>query len=117
MRLVSNHRQLVNLATVFAILGMELAMVSCADSPPQKKAEDAVPKRDITTVMDAHVKELMATPGVPGVAIGALDDGTPCILVLVLEKTPEPERSIPKTIEGHPVQIFESGEIKPMDGQ
>jgi len=117
MRYFSNPKQLVYLVTVFAVLGAELAMVSCADSPPQEKAEDAVPKRDITTVMDAHVKELMATPGVTGVAIGALDDGTPCILVLVLEKTPEIEKSIPKTIEGHPVKIFESGEIKPMDGQ
>ena len=76
-----------------------------------------MPTRDITAVMDAHVSELMGIPGVTGVAVGALEDGTPCILVLVEKKTDEIARKIPKLIEGHPTKIFESGEIKPMDGQ
>jgi hypothetical protein len=74
-----------------------------------------MPRRDITTVMNAHTSELMAIPGVTGVAIGALDDGTPCILVLVLDDDAEATKKIPKELEGHPVKIFESGEIKPMD--
>ena len=76
-----------------------------------------MPQRDITTVMNAHVSELMAIPGVTGVAVGALDNGTPCILALVLKQTDEIAAKIPQSIEGHPVKIFESGEIRPMDGK
>jgi hypothetical protein len=66
--------------------------------------------------MDAHVNELMAIPNVTGVAVGAMDDGTPCILILVVQETEEIGRRVPKTLEGHPVRIFVSGEIKPMQG-
>ena len=79
-------------------------------------SDDTMPKRDIKTVMESHVDELMAIPGVTGVAIGALDDGTPCIQVLVEKKTEDVIRHIPKTLEGHPVTIIESGVIRPMGG-
>lgn len=79
-------------------------------------SDDNMPKRDIKTVMESHVDELMATPGVVGVAIGALDDGTPCIQVLVEVKTEDTVRRLPKTLEGHPVTIIESGVIRPMEG-
>lgn len=79
-------------------------------------SDDTMPKRDVKTVMESHVDELMAIPGVTGVAIGALDDGTPCIQVLVEKKTEETIRQIPKTLEGHPVTIIESGVIRPMGG-
>ena len=70
--------------------------------------------RDIKEVMEAHTEELMAIPGVVGVYIGALDDGTPCIKVMVIEKTPELEQKIPKALEGHPIVIEETGEIRPL---
>ena len=79
-------------------------------------SDDTMPKRDIKTVMESHVDELMAIPGVTGVAIGALDDGTPCIQVLVEKKTEDVVRRIPETLEGHPVTIIESGVIRPMGG-
>jgi len=71
---------------------------------------------DIKRVMDAHVDELMAIPGVVGVAIGALEDGKPCILVLVAKKTSENRATIPPEIEGYPVKIEETGEIRAMPG-
>lgn len=93
-------------------------LLVCACSCGRPKVDgDAMPKRDINTVMEAHTSELMAIPGVTGVAIGALDNGSPCILVLVVKQTNELERKIPKKLEGHPVRIFESGEIKPMNGR
>ncbi len=73
-----------------------------------------MPIRDIKAVMEAHVEDLMAIPGVVGVAIGELDNGTPCIKVMVIELTDELDRKIPKTLEGHPVLVVESGEFKPM---
>lgn len=71
---------------------------------------------DAIKVMDAHVNELMAIPGVAGVAVGLLDDGTPCIKVLVVKKTPEHRTRIPKEIEGVPVAIEVSGVIRTMPG-
>jgi hypothetical protein len=88
-------------------------MQACA---PRETRKDTMPKRDINAVMEDHTADLMRIPGVTGVAIGALDDGTPCILVLVLKETDSLKVRIPKTLEGYPVTIFESGEIKPMEG-
>ena len=74
----------------------------------------STPSRDVKAVMEAHVDDLMAIPGVVGVAIGELKDGTPCIQVLVVERTRELRRKIPKNLEGHPVDIVVSGVIKPL---
>lgn len=71
-------------------------------------------QRDIKTVMEAHAGVLMAIPGVTGVAIGELEDRTPCILVLVVESPDKIARGIPDILEGHPVRLLESGEIRPM---
>ena len=70
--------------------------------------------RDIKEVMEGHTEELMAIPGVVGVYIGALEGGSPCIKVMVIEKTPELERIIPNVLEGYPVLIIETGEIRPL---
>jgi hypothetical protein len=70
--------------------------------------------RDINAVKEDHTKELMAIHGVVGVAIGVYDDGKKCISVFVDTLTPEIEKKIPKTLEGHPVRIDESGVFKPL---
>jgi len=75
-----------------------------------------MPKQDIKTVMEAHASELMAIEGVTAVAIGELDDGTPCIKVYVVKKTDDLVRRIPKKLGGHPVTVEESGVIRPMSG-
>lgn len=74
-----------------------------------------VPKRDIQEVMKEHVDELMAIPGVVAVAIGELDDGTPCIKVLLAEDSAEARRRIPASLDGHSVVVEVSGEIRAMD--
>ena len=73
-----------------------------------------MPTQDINTVMEAHVDELMAIEGVTAVAVGALDDGTPCIQVYVVSKTEDLLCRIPKTLGGYAVVIEESGVIRPM---
>lgn len=90
-----------------------LGAIACG---PQKKGKVEVPSRDINAVMADHTGELMAIPGVTGVAIGELEDHTPCILVLVEEETDELARKIPKVLEGHPVRLLVSGKIVPMKG-
>lgn len=72
-------------------------------------------KPDINEVLRAHDKELMAIPGVVGVYVGALEDGkSPCLKVMVVKKTPELERRIPKSLDGYPVVVEETGVIRPM---
>lgn len=72
------------------------------------------PIRDINVVMQDHTAELMALPGVVGVYIGAREDSTLCIRVMVVSNTPELERKIPSVLEGHPVEIEETGVIRPL---
>jgi len=74
---------------------------------------ETMPTRDVMTVMDAHVAELMSLAGVAGVAVGELD-GTPCIQVLVIELTEELRAAIPETLEGYPVDVQVTGEIRPL---
>lgn len=73
-----------------------------------------MPIHDIKSVMESHVDELMAIPGVTGVALGKLDDGTPCIMILIVAMTDELAKKIPGSIEGHPTLVVEGGEIEPM---
>ena len=72
---------------------------------------------DVKTVMEAHVAELMAIDGVTAVAIGELPDGASCIQVYVVKKTPEIVRRIPRTLDGYPVVVEESGVIRPLSGE
>jgi hypothetical protein len=95
---------------------LALALGGTGGCRHRNESGNSMPRRDINAVMDAHVNELMAIPGVAGVAVGATDDGTPCILVLVVRETKEIERLVPGTLEEHPVRIFVSGEIRPMQG-
>ncbi len=72
-------------------------------------------KPDINAVLSRHDRELMAIPGVAGVYVGLLDDGaTPCLKVMVVRDTGEVRRKIPKQLEGYPVVVEETGEIRPM---
>lgn len=72
-----------------------------------------MPSRDINEVMKDHTAEWMALPGVVGVYIGAREDSVLCIRVMVVAKTPELEKKIPPAVEGHPVEIEETGVIRP----
>ena len=74
-----------------------------------------MPNQDINSVLRAHQDELMAIPGVVGVYVGLMDDGKiPCLKVMVVKKTKGLEREIPKSLEGYPVVIEETGVIRPI---
>ena len=77
--------------------------------------KSATPRRDINDVLRAHDKELLALPGVVGVYVAVLEDGkTPCLKVMLAQKSAETERAIPKTLEGYPVLVEVTGEIRPL---
>jgi hypothetical protein len=72
-------------------------------------------RRDINAVLKDHEEELLAISGVVGVYVGLLpDEKTPCLKVMVVKETEDLKRRIPKSIEGYPVLIEESGVIHPL---
>ena len=74
-----------------------------------------MPRRDINLVLQEHDDELLAIPGVVGVFAGLLEDGkTLCLKVMADRKTRELERTIPKSLEGYPVVLEETGPIRPL---
>lgn len=68
-------------------------------------------KRTIEQVLDGHTERLMSISGVVGTGQG-VDAGRPCIKVYVIAKTPPLDREIPEAIEGYPVVVEETGEIR-----
>ena len=71
-------------------------------------------KKDLKTVLDNHALNLMKIEGVTGIMIGETEDQTPCILIMIVEESEQLRSKLPITIEGHPVRLEVSGEIKPM---
>jgi len=88
--------------------------ISCAsekvDSPPKG---NLMPAKAIEEVLKEHTKELMSIPGVVGMGQGLCDD-KPCIKVFVVKETPGVDQKIPRILEGYPVVIEETGEIRPL---
>ena len=68
-------------------------------------------KRTIEEVLGRHAGRLMSISGVVGTGQG-IDGGRSCIKVYVVTKTPSLNRKIPETIEGYPVVVEETGEIR-----
>jgi len=73
-------------------------------------------QRPIVEVIAAHADSLMALPGVVGLYEGRLADGTPCVKIMVARLDPGLRERLPRTLEGHPVVIEETGEIRAMPG-
>jgi hypothetical protein len=78
------------------------------------KERPPMPARDIQTVQEAHAPTLMALDGVVGVAIGETDDRTPCVVIYVREMTKALRTKLPTSLEGYPVRVEVSGEIRPL---
>jgi hypothetical protein len=75
------------------------------------------PERDVNQVLEENRERILGLPGVQGVYVSALEDGSPCIKVAVSEFTPELEESLPTRLEGHPVVVVETGPIEPRGGE
>jgi hypothetical protein len=80
-------------------------------------AEDRspTPRRDINVVLHDHEKELLAIKNVVGVYVGLQKDGrTSCLHVMLMRDSPETRKAIPLVIEGYPVMVEITGEIRPL---
>ncbi len=91
---------------------MDSNLVGClAISSGFSGEEKEMSVKTIEEVLKEHTEELMSIPGVVGIGQG-LCNNKPCIKVFVIEKTPELEQEIPSSLEGYPVMIVETGEIR-----
>ena len=98
---------------IYLLVVAIVLVLACSQSMAQNSS--ASPKRDVNAVLAAHDKELLALPDVVGVYVGVLEDGrTACLKVMLARKNPETERKIPHLLEGYPVIVEVTGEIRPM---
>jgi hypothetical protein len=89
---------------------------ACRTKPVEPEPANPMPLRDINAVLADHDEKLMAIPGVVGVYVGLIEENqTPCLKVMAVKKTRELESAIPKSLEGHPVVIEETGVIRPLN--
>ncbi len=65
----------------------------------------------IRDVIKRHTDKLMAINGVVGVGEGR-HQGTPCILLFVVDKNSGQLKHLPDNIEGYLLKIEESGEFR-----
>jgi len=70
-----------------------------------------MPRRNIREVLKRHTDELMAVPGVVGIAEGE-SQGMPCIKIFAVDRNSELLRQLPDTLEGYLLQVEESGEFR-----
>jgi hypothetical protein len=93
--------------TIFAV-----SIATCTNqNADHREGKNTMASQTIEQVLKEHSNELMSIPGVVGTAQG-LCDGQPCIKIFVIKKTSEIEEKIPETLEGYPVEIESTGEIK-----
>ena len=104
--------------SVIARLSRRLVVILLAAfgalAPGDGIAEDegtVMADKPVAEVLEAHSRQLMALPGVVGVGEGRCGE-VPCVLVLVVEKTPALDEEIADLLQGYPVNIVESGEIR-----
>lgn len=94
-------------------------VLGCSDHPPARSpasetpVDTPAPTRSLEAVRAQHDRELEAIPGVIGIG-ETLSNGKPAIQIYVNKLTPELSAKIPSTIEGYPVVIEQTGEIKPL---
>jgi hypothetical protein len=96
---------------LYSVLIALIFLSVCVQNMAQNSSPS--PKRDINAVLAAHDKELLTIPDVVGVYVGTLQDRrTPCLKVMLARENSEAKRKIPKVIEGYPVVVEVTGEIR-----
>jgi hypothetical protein len=65
----------------------------------------------ISAVIQRHAEELLEISGVMGVAEGARG-GHRVVQILVERRTPELMAKLPRTLDGYPVVVVQSGELR-----
>lgn len=95
-------------ATVICFL-----ILGCSTDEKNQIKNTMPPGSTISDVLHKHTPTWMKIHGVVGTGEGE-SDGRPCILLFVVKKSNEITQKIPDVVEGYPVVIHETGEVKPM---
>ncbi len=104
-----------SLVAMVGVVWVVAAGMACGQQGAKDEQEHRpMQQKKIETVLKEHTDSLMALPGVVGTAQGECA-GKPCIKVFVTKKTPELLKQIPSVIEGYPVAVQETGEIRALD--
>lgn len=85
--------------------------LSCLVGGEGRQGEDLMTGKPIEEVLKEQTEKLMSIPGVVGMAQG-ICNSKPCIKVYVIKKTSELYQKIPNSLEGYPVSVEETGEIR-----
>lgn len=107
------------MTSFFVLVTMRVCTVStvsgctlCYQSGMEKMKP--MPEQTIEQVQEAHADEWMAIPGVQGVGIGMSDD-RPCIVIFSSVDPQQLGKTIPSTVQGHPVVIRQTGTFHALD--
>lgn len=92
------------------VLTVAVLLAACSAG---MQGERPMQARAIEVVLREHSRKLLSLPGVVGVAEG-LCDGKPCIRVYIATTSGELERQLPVSLEGYPVTVEETGEVRPL---
>ncbi len=80
----------------------------------QSDPGSAMPGKTIEQVLAVHTSAWMATAGVTGTAISE-HEGKPCILILISDDSDQIRKEIHAAVEGYPVVIQKTGQIRALD--
>jgi hypothetical protein len=97
-----------------ACLALATMLAGCGAPTHETPHETPMSRTPIAQVLAAHTPDLMRVPGVVGTYEGRDRDGAPCVVVMAARITPELRNAIPRTLEGWPVRIEETGELHAM---
>ena len=110
---MDGYERIKRIPITISLIIIAAFVITCAVKADEHQAENIMMQKTIERVLKEHTNELMSIPGVVGTAQGLCND-KPCIKVYVIKKTPELDQKIPNTLEGYPVSIEETGEIRPL---
>lgn len=79
---------------------------------PARGEESTMTRRPLSAVLAEQTPGLMAIPGVVGTGEGRGQDDQPVLLVLVARDTPELRARLPREVEGYPVVVRVTGEVR-----
>ena len=108
---MGSYEKIKRISQKIGLIVIAAFVITCAIRVGEPQGENIMKQKTIQKVLKEHTNELMSVPGVVGTAQGLCND-KPCIKVYVIEKTPELNQKIPKNLEGYPVSIEETGEIR-----
>jgi hypothetical protein len=102
-------RRLAAPVVTMFLVGILVATGCRSDKEPDPVTSKS-PRPPIADVLERHTSELMAIDGVVGTY-----ESRPCIKIMVVQDTPELRERLPEVLEGYPVVVRPTGEIRPRD--